>query len=205
MIKSVMEPSVTRTPKRPLLDRSYWLSRPIEERFAAAQPKLMHGRGREHNGKAGLLRLAKLLNGTKIEYLVVGGYALAAHGVPRETEDLDIWIEPSRGNVHSLLQALNAFGFGSLDISEPHLTNTETHVQAAQLGHPPPRIDLVTALDGIRFNDCYPRRSSMALGNLMLPIIDLEDLRANKRAAGRVRDLADLDSIDDASPDLVTA
>jgi len=194
-----MEKSANRTSKkRPLLDRAYWLSRPIEERFAAVQELPRRGRPRAQRDRSGLISVASLLNSTDIEYMVIGGYALAAHGLPRITAELDIWIESSRGNVYFLLQALSTFGFGSLDLTESHLSSAETYSRLDELGQPPVRIDLLTALDGVHFADCYPRRAVMVMSGVSLPIIELEDLRISKRASRRPRDLADLESIDEA-------
>lgn len=136
----------------------------------------------------------ELLNSTGVEYLVVGGYALAAHGHPRYTGDLDIWIDPLPDNVARLLQALSAFGFGSLGLVEADFLQPEAVIQ---LGYPPARIDLLTAIDGVRFADCYPRRVVLALAGLELPVIDLESFKANKRASGRAKDLADLESLNE--------
>jgi len=141
---------------------------------------------------------AELLNSIGVEYMVVGGYALAAHGHPRYTGDLDIWLRPSRENVARLLKALDAFGFGSLGLKEADFLEPEAVIQ---LGYPPARIDLLTAIDGVVFDDCYPRRVPMQVGGTMLPIIDLADFRANKRASGRAKDLADLESLGDKSDD----
>jgi hypothetical protein len=135
----------------------------------------------------------ELLNSTSVEYLLVGGYALAAHGHPRYTGDIDIWINPTTLNVRRLLQVLHAFGFGSLGLTESDFMQPEAVIQ---LGYPPARIDLLTAIDGVQFEDCYPRRISMQAGGVELPVISLEDFRANKLASGRVKDLADLESLD---------
>jgi hypothetical protein len=137
---------------------------------------------------------AELLNSTGVEYLVVGGYALAAHGHPRYTGDLDIWIRQAPGNIARLLNALAAFGFGSLGLKEEDFLVPEAVIQ---LGYPPARIDLLTAIDGVTFEACFPRRVPMQVGGVVLPIIDLADFRSNKRASGRAKDLADLESLGD--------
>ena len=139
---------------------------------------------------------AELLNSTGVEYLLVGGYALAAHGHPRYTGDLDIWLEPTAANVARLLKALDLFGFGSLGLTEADFLQPGAVIQ---LGFPPARIDLLTSIDGVRFNECYSRRMSVPVSGVDLPIINLADFRANKKASGRAKDLADLESLD--SPD----
>ncbi len=134
-----------------------------------------------------------LLNSNELEYLVVGGYALAAHGHPRYTGDLDIWVNPAPGNITRLLKALNEFGFGSVGLTAADFQQPGAMVQ---LGYPPARIDLLTAIDGVQFADCYPRRQMVSVAGVELPILHLDDFRANKRASGRTKDLADLESLD---------
>jgi len=135
---------------------------------------------------------AELLNSIGVEYLLVGGYALAAHGCPRYTGDLDIWVSPTPVNIARLLRAVERFGFGGLGLTEADFLQPEAVIQ---LGYPPARIDLLTAIDGVQFDDCYPRRVSMEVGGVALPTIHLSDFRANKLAAGRAKDLADLESL----------
>lgn len=136
---------------------------------------------------------AELLNSIGVEYLVVGGYALAAHGHPRYTGDLDVWIRPSSSNVDKLLRVLGAFGFGSLGLTQADFMQPEAVIQ---LGYPPQRIDLLTAIDGVAFDDCYPKRVDMVVGGVPLPIIDLASFRTNKLATGRAKDLADVEELD---------
>jgi predicted nucleotidyltransferase len=135
---------------------------------------------------------AEWLNARGVEYLVVGGYALAAHGHPRYTGDIDFWVRPSQENIARLLNALNDFGFGSLGLRASDF-DTDTVVQ---LGQPPRRIDLLTAIDGVEFEACFARREQVELAGVRLNIIGLDDLKTNKRATGRLRDLADLESLD---------
>jgi hypothetical protein len=135
----------------------------------------------------------ELLGSAQVEYLVVGGYALAAHGHPRYTGDMDIWVRPKPDNIGRLLQALQAFGFGSLGLTAADFLVPEAVIQ---LGYPPARIDLLTSIDGVTFDDCYPRRMMISLAGLELPIIHLADFRTNKLASGRAKDLADLESLD---------
>ena len=138
-----------------------------------------------------------LLNSTGVEFLLVGGYALAAHGRPRYTGDLDIWVDADPANVRLLLRALDLFGFGSLGLIDADFLQPDSVVQ---LGYPPARIDLLTSIDGVRFGECYPRRMTLSVSGVDLPIINLQDFRTNKLASGRLKDLADLQSLDDPVP-----
>lgn len=135
---------------------------------------------------------AELLNARGVEYLVVGGYALAAHGHPRYTGDIDFWVRPTAANLERLLVALRDFGFGSLGLGIADFS-VDTVVQ---LGQPPRRIDLLTAIDGVDFDACFARREQVDLADVRLNIIGLEDFKANKRASGRLKDLADLESLE---------
>lgn len=136
----------------------------------------------------------ELLNSGGVEYLVVGGYALAAHGHPRYTGDLDLWLRITPDNLSRLMQALQSFGFGSLGLT---IADFEQPEAVIQLGYPPGRIDLLTAIDGVEFGACYARRMEIDLAGVRLPILGLEDFKANKRASGRLKDLADLESLGD--------
>lgn len=137
---------------------------------------------------------AGLLNSIGVEYRVVGGYALAAHGHPRYTAHLDLWVRPAERDVEKLLDVLNRFGFGAIGLKADDFLQPGAVVQ---LGYPPSRIDLLTAIDGVEFDACYARRLVMNIAGVDLPIIGLEEFRANKRAAGRAQDLADLEALDD--------
>ena len=131
---------------------------------------------------------AELLNARGVEYLVVGGYALAAHGHPRYTGDIDFWVSHEAGNIERLLAVLQDFGFGSLGLAAKDFS-ADTVVQ---LGQPPRRIDLLTSIDGVVFADCWPRRETVNVDGVALHLIGREDFVANKQAAGRWQDLADL-------------
>jgi Nucleotidyl transferase of unknown function (DUF2204) len=136
---------------------------------------------------------AALLNAKGVEYLVVGGYALAAHGHPRYTGDIDFWVQPSVNNVARLLTVLDEFGFGSLGLSAQDFVTDSV----IQLGHPPRRIDLLTSIDGVDFDACFGNRQQVTLAGITLNVIGLEDFKTNKRATGRLKDLADLESLGD--------
>lgn len=134
----------------------------------------------------------RLLNGHGVEYLIVGGYAMALHGRPRNTGDLDFWVARTPDNAKKLLDALDAFGFGGLGLSR---SDFEAPDRVVQLGYPPFRIGLLTAIDGVEFADAWPRRETLVHDGLTLHFIGLEDLKANKRAAGRPRDIDDLEQL----------
>jgi len=137
----------------------------------------------------------ELLNAAKVRYLVVDGYAVAVHGYPRYTKDLDIWIEGSPNNADKVMQALHQFGFGALDIRTEDLTEKD---QVIQLGYPPNRIDLLTSLEGVSFDDCYGARVAVKIEDVEIAFIDIDNLRKNKAATGRAQDLADLEHLSGA-------
>lgn len=133
------------------------------------------------------------LNNNRVHYLIIGGYAVAFHGHPRYTKDLDLWIENNQNNAQRLLDALAEFGFGALDLE---IADFLEPGQIIQLGYPPNRIDLLTSLKGVDFAACYPARVTLALDDVELNFIDLENLKRNKRAAGRLQDLADIENLE---------
>ncbi len=123
-----------------------------------------------------------------VRFLIVGGYALAAHGYPRATKDLDIWLWPDPDNADRVVEALDEFGFGSLHLTRDDFVEAETVIQ---LGYPPLRIDLLTSISGVAFTDCWQRRIAVDVGGINADFIALEDLIANKLASGRPQDLVD--------------
>ena len=135
---------------------------------------------------------AECLHAEGVEYLVVGGYALAAHGHPRYTGDIDFWLRPDLTNVERALCALERFGFASLGLKVADFSPESV----VQLGQPPRRIDLLTTIDGVAFNDAWARREAVRVDGLVLLIIGLDDFKTNKRATGRLKDLADLEALD---------
>jgi hypothetical protein len=140
---------------------------------------------------------AELLNAHRVDYLVVGGYALAAHGHPRYTGDIDFWLDRGLDNIARLLTALQEFGFGSLALKAEDFAPDAV----IQLGQPPRRIDLLMGIDGVNFDDCFERREVITIDGLPLNFIGLDDFKANKRATGRLKDLADLEALDDKDKD----
>jgi len=128
-----------------------------------------------------------------VRYLIVGGYAVALHGYPRFTKDLDIWIEPSKENAHRMLKALEQFGFASLGLREMDFLTPD---QIISLGNPPHRIDILTGLKGVDFESCYASRIQTLFDKVPVNLIDLPNLRKNKKAVGRLQDLADLEKLE---------
>ena len=132
------------------------------------------------------------LNENDVRYLVVGGYAVALHGHPRYTKDLDVWIGFERENLSKLIEALDDFGFGSLGLS---IADFEPD-QIVQLGYPPNRIDILVSLEGVDFDTCYESRVQVDIDGVIVNFIDLDSLRKNKRATGRAQDLADAENLE---------
>ncbi len=123
-----------------------------------------------------------------VRFLIVGGYALAAHGHPRYTKDLDVWIRVDPDNGERVLRALDDFGFGDLGLVLDDFLDQDTVVQ---LGREPQRIDLLTFISGVDFDHAWTNHVDLELGGLTVPVIGRADLRRNKLATGRLRDLAD--------------
>ena len=135
----------------------------------------------------------QLLNMSLVRYIVVGGYAVASYTVPRYTKDLDVWVEASVDNAGNVMRALDAFGFASLGLT---IDDFAVPDQVVQLGYEPNRIDILTSVSGVRFEDAYPHRVVTNIDGVDVPIIDRRSLVANKRATGRPRDLLDAEELE---------
>ncbi|MDL1894434.1 hypothetical protein FBQ87_16340 [Sphingobacteriales bacterium CHB3] len=132
------------------------------------------------------------LNEHDVRYLVIGGIAVAAHGHPRYTKDMDIWLWLDRGNAEKFVAALRDFGFGSLGKRpEDFLNPDDVH----QFGVEPNRIDVLTDLGGISFEECYTRRVVVKERNVKVCLISKEDLFRVKQSTGRLQDLADIEQL----------
>lgn len=136
----------------------------------------------------------KLLRENDVRYLLIGGFAVGYHGYPRATNDIDIWIAPEADNIDRTFQCLMQFGF---DTTALQLDWLKTPEKILRLGYPPVRIDLMTTISGVAFNDAYQRRITDDLDGEPVSLIGLEDLRTNKKAAGRHKDLDDLEHLGD--------
>lgn len=124
-----------------------------------------------------------------VQFLIVGGYALAAHGLPRATGDLDVWVLVNPENAQKVLRALEEFGFTNLGLTADDFNRSDSVIQ---LGYPPYRIDILTSIDGVDFNDAWVRRTVVNLDGAAVPFIGREDLVTNKRTVGRPQDIADI-------------
>ncbi|MEO7730710.1 MAG: hypothetical protein ABIY55_07045 [Kofleriaceae bacterium] len=129
------------------------------------------------------------LSAAGADYIVVGAFAVAAHGNPRATGDIDIWVRPTRENAARVLQALRAFGAPLFGLTIDDLMDEQT---VFQIGVAPVRIDILAGIDGVTFEEAWPRRVSATLGAAKASVLSLLDLATNKRAAGRPKDLVDL-------------
>jgi len=128
-----------------------------------------------------------------VRYLVIGGYAVAFHGHPRYTKDIDIWVEMSPENAARMVRALEQFGFASLGLKVEDFTTPD---QIVQLGYPPSRIDILTTPSGVEFASCYEARVQAIIDGVFIQFIDLENLKKNKKATGRHQDLADIENLE---------
>ncbi len=133
-----------------------------------------------------------LLNANEVKYLVVGGYAVAFHGHPRYTKDLDFWIWADPDNAERLIKTLRDFGFSQLGLQPSDFLNTKNVVQ---LGYPPNRIDLITEVSGLDFESAYQNRKEGVFEGVPINFISAEDLIKNKQQTGRLSDLADVEKL----------
>lgn len=132
-------------------------------------------------------------NAQGVEYLVVGAHALAAHGHVRATKDLDVWVRPEAENARRVLNALRAFGAPLHDLTEEDLT---TPGLIFQIGVPPVRIDVLTAIDGVEFAEAWPARMRTRFMDQPVAVLSKEHMLKNKRASGRAQDLADVERLE---------
>lgn len=137
--------------------------------------------------------ILRALNDEKVRYLLVGAYALAAHGYPRATMDIDVWVMPSRQNAKATLRALHNFGTPLHNLTEEDLQQEGT---VFQIGVAPRRIDIITSASGLQFEETFERSLSVTIGDIDLHVPCLEDLILNKRASGRTKDLADVEVLE---------
>lgn len=142
--------------------------------------------------QADLKEFIRLLNFHHVEYLVVGGHAVAFHGHPRFTGDMDFLIRPTPENADRVLAALDDFGFAGIGIMRQDLVEPG-HV--VQLGHPPNRIDILTSISGVDFSDAWESRIKTAIDDQSVTILGWNDLLQNKRATGRPKDVADVEKL----------
>ncbi|MBI3377537.1 MAG: hypothetical protein HY035_03925 [Nitrospirae bacterium] len=136
--------------------------------------------------------LLALFNTHKVDYIIVGAHALAYYGAPRYTGDIDIFVRSDPENAKNILSALEKFGFGSLGLTVEDFT---IHGRVVQLGVAPVRIDIVTSLTGISWEEAFASRVTGTYGGIAVHYIGREQFIQNKRAIGRKKDIADLEAI----------
>jgi len=134
----------------------------------------------------------RLLNEHRVDYLIVGGYAVAFHGHPRATADIDIWIPMREQTAQQVVAVLKAFGFDVPQLSADLFLRPD---QVIRLGTPPLRIELLTTIAGVDFDTCSARAVQATFDGVDVRLIALDDLKTNKRAVGRHQDLADLEHL----------
>jgi hypothetical protein len=133
------------------------------------------------------------LNAREVRYLVIGGFAVAVHGHPRYTKDLDVWVEQTEENADRMIAALDDFGFSSLGLTREDFLRD--HV--IQLGYPPNRIDILTFANGLEFESSYAEHITIIIEDTPVNFVGLDQLRQNKKSTGRHQDLADLEALED--------
>ena len=138
--------------------------------------------------------LLALLNEHDVDFMIVGGYALAFHGAPRFTGDIDIYVRPDRDNAERILAALAEFGFGSLDLAIEDFQNPN---KVIQLGVPPVRVDIITSITGVTWNEASSNKSPGVYGDKSVFYLGKKQFLANKRATGRKKDLADIEALEE--------
>ena len=138
-----------------------------------------------------------LLNKNKVKYLIVGGFAVAYYATPRYTKDIDVFIDTSQENSIRLMNTLNRFGFRNIGLKEEDFQKSD---QIIQLGYAPVRIDIITSIVGVEFENAWMKKVEGKYGDISCFFISLEDLIRNKQAAARPQDLADIKSLGKYGP-----
>ena len=133
-----------------------------------------------------------MLNSHQVEYLLIGGYAVGYHGYPRATGDMDLWVAIRQDNADKLVAVLREFGF---DVSQLSAGLFLKENQILRMGVPPMRIELLTTISGVRFEECYSERIIDVIDDVEVQIISLKHLKLNKQASGRYKDLNDLEHL----------
>jgi hypothetical protein len=134
----------------------------------------------------------RLLNANDVKYLLVGGLAVAYHGYPRYTKDIDFWVWANPENAEKVIHVIKEFGFATLGFQKEDLLNTDNIIQ---LGYEPNRIDIITQLDGVDFETCFAQCQNVIFEEVLIPLIGLEDLIKNKLSTGRLKDKVDAQTL----------
>jgi hypothetical protein len=137
-------------------------------------------------------------NALRVDYLIVGAYALAVHGYVRATKDLDVWVRPEPENAVRVFRALQAYGAPTAELSEDDFAHPDV---TFQIGVAPIRIDVLSSIDGIAFETAWQNKASARYGDQEVFVISRLDLITNKRAAGRLQDLADVEALEAVNPE----
>ena len=135
----------------------------------------------------------RLLTERKVDYLIIGGYAVGHYGYVRNTGDFDIWVRLTDQNVELTADALEEFGYAPKEKSLPYLKDPE---KILRMGMPPFRLEVSTSIDGVEFEDCFPRKKTVEYNGMAIHFIGYDDLIANKKASGRLKDLADVEELE---------
>ena len=136
----------------------------------------------------------KLLNSKQVEYLLIGGYAVGYHGYPRATADIDIWIAVNPVNANRVAGVIREFFGSEVEGATPDLFLQENKI--ARMGVPPFRIEILTSISGVNFDECYAERVAGKIDGVDVNVISLKHLKANKKASGRLKDLSDLEHLE---------
>ena len=134
----------------------------------------------------------KLLKKSEVQYLLVGGYAVGFYGYPRPTGDIDIWISNKRENAEKVYLVLQEFGFSSPELSAELFTLEKSIVR---MGVPPFKLEIITFIDGVKFEKCFSEKITAEIDGVEINLISLENLKINKKASGRLKDLNDLENL----------
>jgi hypothetical protein len=137
--------------------------------------------------------MLQALAGEKARFLLIGAYALAAHGYPRATMDIDLWVMPTRENAEAVLRALRRFGAPLHDLTREDLERGGT---IFQIGVAPRRIDIMTTASGLKFDEAFAHAIPIMIEGLEVFVLSVADLIRNKRASGRTKDLADAEALE---------
>jgi predicted nucleotidyltransferase len=137
--------------------------------------------------------ILSILSEKKVKFLLVGAYAMAVHGFPRSTMDIDLFVKPDPENALLVLQSLNDFGAALGDLSVDDLQKEDL---IFQIGVAPCRIDILTSIDGLKFEDAFARSQMIDIEGISINVLSISDLIINKRATGRTKDLADAEMLE---------
>jgi len=137
----------------------------------------------------------RLLRAHDVKYLLIGGWAVGHHGYPRSTDDLDVWIAISQANAERTVKVFREFGFDVPELSTALFLQPD---QIVRMGIEPVRIEVMTSISGVRFEECYLERLETMLDNQPVSLISLRHLRLNKKASGRLKDMSDLENLPEA-------